>query len=157
VLQRPRDPRAFTEAVVGDGRQRDLHRRRRPHRGARSPARIRSAHGGRRDGAGADDGQPFDAPTQRGAEISVAADLGPHRDRPAAVRLVVQLDPPDESNAWYLRTQVASAGNRKLEPVDAAMSNATNPARESRSRPSSTGWRGCTRRCCAARPNAAAR
>jgi hypothetical protein len=130
ALSKSNDRRAFTESVVAgvlDAICADAARR---VEVPAAPPRPRSAAEVAETVLALMDGTPFDAPTQRGAEIGrglqtwARAVVGT-----AAVTLVVQLDPPDEGNAWYLRTQVAGA-NRKLEPVDAAMSNASTSRRE---------------------------
>ena len=66
------------------------------------------------------------------------------------VRLVVQLDPPDEGDAWHLRTLVAGGSQQAAAACDAAMANALGrPARRASSA-SSTGSSASTRRCGAA-------
>ncbi len=76
------------------------------------------------------DGEVFEAPVQNATELGRAMQrwarpvTGTNR-----VRLVLQLDPPDELNAWHLRTHVAD-GNRKHEHIDAAMSNSSSARRE---------------------------
>lgn len=76
------------------------------------------------------DGTVFDAPTQRGSELMKGmATWAKHVTGTSTIKLVVQLDPPDQGNAWHLRT-LAVGANRKLEPVDAAMSNAPASRRE---------------------------
>jgi hypothetical protein len=77
------------------------------------------------------DGSPFEAPAQRAGELRRALQrwakpvLGT-----GGVRLAVQLDPPDEGDAWQLRTYLAD-GSRKPTRVDTAMSNASASRRES--------------------------
>lgn len=76
------------------------------------------------------DGTPFDVPAQRGAELTKGLSTwARHVTGTANVTLILQLDPPDEGDAWYLRTMVTGANN-KLEAVDAAMSNASQSRRE---------------------------
>lgn len=74
------------------------------------------------------DGEPFEVPSRHGSELARRLDqwsrpvTGPH-DR----GLVVQLDPPDESGAWYLSVlSISSAG--EPQPVESALVNAS-PAR----------------------------
>ncbi|MBW3659202.1 MAG: SNF2 helicase-associated domain-containing protein, partial [Actinobacteria bacterium] len=76
------------------------------------------------------DGTEFEAPTQhageliRGLQRWAATVIGSPR-----LRLIAQLDPPDDSGAWHLKVLVPG-GQRKLERVDAAMSNANPDRRE---------------------------
>ena len=76
------------------------------------------------------DGTPFDAPSQRGVELSrrLRSWAAPVT-RAQGPRLVVQLDPPDEGNAWHLRTLTA-AGRGELKRVDAVMSRASDTQRQ---------------------------
>ncbi|CAN5356321.1 DEAD/DEAH box helicase [soil metagenome] len=128
ALSRSNDRRAFTEAVVAgvlDAICTDAADR---VEVPAAPPRPRSAAEVAETVLALMNGRMFDAPTQRGAEVARGLQTWARSViGTAAVSLVVQLDPPDEGNAWYLRTQVSGA-NRKLEPVDAAMSNAS-PAR----------------------------
>ncbi|HUG84762.1 MAG TPA: DEAD/DEAH box helicase [Euzebya sp.] len=130
ALSRSNDRRAFTEAVVAgvlDAICTDAADR---VEVPAAPPRPRSAAEVAETVLALMNGRPFDAPTQRGAELVRGLQNWARTVvGTAAVTLIVQLDPPDEGNAWYLRTQVTGA-NRKLEPVDAAMSNATPARRE---------------------------
>ena len=67
------------------------------------------------------DGTTFDASHQHGTEVARALQRWAHAvtSKPT-VRLVVRLDPPDEGDAWNLRTLVAG-GSQKLQRVQAAM------------------------------------
>ncbi|MDP1820258.1 MAG: SNF2-related protein [Acidimicrobiales bacterium] len=75
------------------------------------------------------DGSAFDAPVAAGAEVSKRLDrwakpvLGPARSR-----LVVQLDPPDSGNAWFLSV-LGPGAEGNLLPVEQALtdSRATTP------------------------------
>ncbi|MBW3619115.1 MAG: hypothetical protein KY461_02630 [Actinobacteria bacterium] len=76
------------------------------------------------------DGTTFEAPTQhageliRGLQRWASTVIGSPR-----LRLVAQLDPPDDSGAWHLKVLVPG-GQRRMERVDAAMSNANPDRRE---------------------------
>ena len=70
------------------------------------------------------DGSPFDAPARLGAEL--VGDLERWAKPVTAqnvVRLIVQLDPPDEGGAWHLAV-LAPAKNNRLQSVEVAMVNA---------------------------------
>jgi hypothetical protein len=76
------------------------------------------------------DGSPFDAPHQRGIEISRGLKTWAGGVRGASkLALIVQLDPPDDGDAWLLRT-LTSDGRRKEERVEAAMSRANHDRKE---------------------------
>ncbi len=76
------------------------------------------------------DGSPFDAPARAGSELVRRLDqwakpvTGTSR-----FRLVMQLDPPDDSNAWYLAV-LAPTPDGNLEPVESALVNASNTRRK---------------------------
>lgn len=76
------------------------------------------------------DGSPFDAPARAGSELVRRLDqwakpvTGTSR-----FRLVMQLDPPDDSNAWYLAV-LAPTPDGDLEPVESALVNASNTRRK---------------------------
>ncbi|MFP5309649.1 MAG: SNF2-related protein [Actinomycetes bacterium] len=75
-------------------------------------------------------GTPFDGPANHGGEL--ARDLRRWARSVLGVnqqRLVVELRPPDSSEAWHLRTLTAT-GRRKFEPVDGAMSKMSEGKRE---------------------------
>ena len=134
TLQRSGSPRAFTEAVIGDLVDticRDAAARVEvpaPPPDPRSEQEVGEAALARLDG------ERFEAPHQRGRELAralhkwAAGVVGQ-----AGLRLVVQLDPPDEEGAWHLRT-LAPVGSGKLTRVDAAMSNASAARREAMKR-----------------------
>jgi hypothetical protein len=134
ALSRSGDRRAFTESVVAgvvDAICTDAAAR---VEVPAAPPRARSATEVAETVLALMDGTPFEAPTQRGAELARGLQTWARTIIGATpVNLIVQLDPPDEGEgelaAWYLRTMVAG-GNRKLEPVDAAMSNASAARRE---------------------------
>ncbi|MFP4634942.1 MAG: DEAD/DEAH box helicase [Nitriliruptoraceae bacterium] len=76
------------------------------------------------------DGSTFEAPHQQGTEIrkglkSWAGSV----TGTSKLTLTVQLDPPDEDDAWLLRT-LTSDGRRQDEPVEAAMSRANHARKE---------------------------
>ncbi len=76
------------------------------------------------------DGDPFDAPARTGSELVRRLDqwakpvTGTTR-----FRLVMQLDPPDDSNAWYLAV-LAPTPDGDLEPIESALVNASNTRRK---------------------------
>lgn len=76
------------------------------------------------------DGSPFDAPARTGSELVRRLEqwakpvTGTSR-----FRLVMQLDPPDDSNAWYLAV-LAPTPDGDLEPVESALVNASNTRRK---------------------------
>jgi len=76
------------------------------------------------------DGEAFDAPARTGSELVRRLDqwakpvTGTSR-----FRLVMQLDPPDDSNAWYLAV-LAPTPDGDLEPVESALVNASNTRRK---------------------------
>lgn len=76
------------------------------------------------------DGSPFDAPARTGSELVRRLEqwakpvTGTSR-----FRLVLQLDPPDDSNAWYLAV-LAPTPDGDLEPVESALVNASNTRRK---------------------------
>jgi hypothetical protein len=130
VLERHRSPRAITRSVVDgfvDAICRDAAGRLevpapppQPHR----PAEVAEAVLGHLDGA------TFEAPHQQGSEIarSLKSWAEPVTSS-SRVQLIVQLDPPDEGDAWLLRT-LATGGRRKEEPVEPAMSRANHARKE---------------------------
>jgi hypothetical protein len=123
-------PRAFTEAVVADlvdAVCRDAAARVEvpaPPPDPRSEQELAETFLARLDGTA------FEAPSQRAGELR--RDLqrwAKPVTGPAGLTLTLQLDPPDEGDAWYLRT-LTSQGRGKRSRVDAAMSNASNARRE---------------------------
>jgi hypothetical protein len=137
ALSRSDDRRAFTEAVVAgvvDAICTDAAAR---VEVPAAPPRPRSATEVAETVLALMDGTPFEVPAQRGAEVARGLQTWARTIiGTAPVALVVQLDPPAEGledpadlQAWLLRTMVAGA-NRRLEPVDAAMSNASAARRE---------------------------
>jgi superfamily II DNA or RNA helicase len=75
------------------------------------------------------DGSTFDAPVAAGAEVSKRLDRWARPVAgPARSRLVVQLDPPDSSGAWFLSVLGPSAEGHLL-PIEQALtdSRATGP------------------------------
>ncbi|HVM00437.1 MAG TPA: DEAD/DEAH box helicase [Egibacteraceae bacterium] len=124
------DPRAFTEAVVGDFIDaicRDAAARVEvpaPPPDPRSDQELAEAFLARLDGTA------FSASEQRAGELSRglarwARPLTGH-GRP---RLVVQLDPPDEGDVWHLQTLLGEDGERPTR-VEAAMSTVSSRRRE---------------------------
>jgi superfamily II DNA or RNA helicase len=130
VLQRQRDPRAVTQAVVAgfvDAICRDAAGRLAV---PSPPPQPRTASDVAETVLGRLDGSEFEAPHQQGTEVSKSlkswADdvIGVSR-----LTLIVQLDPPDDGDAWHLRT-LTSDGRRQEELVEAAMSRANHDRKE---------------------------
>ena len=76
------------------------------------------------------DGEPFNAPSRLGSELARRIDQWA---RPISgtkkFKLVIQLDPPDESNAWYLAVLAPNNENRLL-PVEQVIVNSSNTRRK---------------------------
>ncbi len=76
------------------------------------------------------DGSTFEAPHQQGTEVRKGLKTWAESvTGTTRFALTVQLDPPDEGNAWLLRT-LTSDGRRKDENVEAAMSRANHERKE---------------------------
>ena len=76
------------------------------------------------------DGTPFTAPPRLGAETMRRLEQwGRPVTGGAKLSLVVQLDPPDESNAWHLKVLAPSAEG-VLEPVEVALVTSSNNRRK---------------------------
>jgi hypothetical protein len=76
------------------------------------------------------DGSTFEAPHQQGTEVRKGMKSWAESvTGTARFALIVQLDPPDEGDAWLLRT-LTSDGRRKDENVEAAMSRANHERKE---------------------------
>ncbi|MFT5222700.1 MAG: hypothetical protein ACI867_001006 [Glaciecola sp.] len=74
-------------------------------------------------------GTTFEAPIDHGLEVSRGMQRwGKAITAPSKLRLVVELDPPDEGGTWHLRT-LADDGNGTLESVESVMSNGANARR----------------------------
>jgi len=124
-----RDARAFTTAVVGDLLDaicRDAAARIEvpaPPPDPRSEEELAETVLARLDGT------DFEGPQQRGTDLRRGLQQWARTVTSAgSPRLVVQLDPPDQGDAWHLRTLTAAGGKRLR--VDAAMSNASHSRRE---------------------------
>ncbi len=76
------------------------------------------------------DGTPFLAPSRLGSELARRIDQW---SKPVSgnqkFKLVIQLDPPDESNAWYLAVLAPNSEGRLL-PVEQVMVNSSNSRRK---------------------------
>ena len=76
------------------------------------------------------DGEPFPAPSRLASELGRRVDQWA---RPvsgtAKSRLVLQLDPPDDMNAWYLAVLAANSENQLL-PVEQVIVNSSNTRRK---------------------------
>jgi hypothetical protein len=76
------------------------------------------------------DGSTFEAPHQQGSEIRKGLKTWAGGVTGSSkLALTVQLDPPDEGDAWLLRT-LTSDGRRTDEPIEAAMSRANHTRKE---------------------------
>ena len=131
ALEDVSDPRAFTEAVVGDLLDaicRDAAARvdvPAAPPDPRSEREVAEAVMARLDGS------TFDAPLHRGQEQARALErwAKPVVAR-SPLRLVVQLEPPDDAGAWELRVLAPNARGQ-LNRVDAAMAAGPEPRRQS--------------------------
>ncbi len=76
------------------------------------------------------DGTPFLAPSRLGSELARRIDQW---SKPVSgiqkFKLVIQLDPPDESNAWYLAVLAPNSEGRLL-PVEQVIVNSSNSRRK---------------------------
>ena len=76
------------------------------------------------------DGEPFAAPSRLGSELARRVDQWA---RPISgtkkFKLVIQLDPPDDANAWYLAVLAPNNDNR-LMPVEQVIVNSSNTRRK---------------------------
>lgn len=76
------------------------------------------------------DGQPFEAPSRLGSELARRLEQWA---RPVTgvkkFSLVIQLDPPDDADAWYLSVLAPNNDNRLL-PVEQVIVNASNTRRK---------------------------
>lgn len=76
------------------------------------------------------DGEPFTAPSRMGSELARRIDQWSRAiSGPKKFKLVIQLDPPDESNAWYLAVLAPNNDNRLL-PVEQVIVNSSNTRRK---------------------------
>ena len=76
------------------------------------------------------DGTPFEAPSRYAVEMSRRLEQWARPvTSPGKSRLVVELDPPDSSEAWLLKVLVAGADNT-LQPVNTALIDASNRRRK---------------------------
>ncbi len=76
------------------------------------------------------DGEPFEAPSRLGSEL--ARRLEQWARSVTGIKkfsLVIQLDPPDDSDAWYLSVLAPNNDNRLL-PVEQVIVNASNTRRK---------------------------
>ncbi len=130
ALQAASDPRVFIEGVVGDFLDaicRDAAARIEvpaPPPDPRSEQEVAEAVLARLDGTA------FEAPSNRGAELSRALQSWAKPVTGTSTpRLAVQLDPPDDGNVWHLRT-LTLTGAGQAQGVDAALANASNSRRQ---------------------------
>jgi hypothetical protein len=115
------DPRSLTLSVLGgmvDAIATDAARRMdlpAPPPAPRTPAAVAEAFLTRLDGS------PFEAPTRIGTELARRIERWAQPVTSAAdVRLVVQLDPPDQGGAWYLSV-LGPDPEGQLIPVEVAL------------------------------------
>jgi hypothetical protein len=130
VLEKQKDPRAVTRNIVDgfvDAICRDAAGRVEvpaPPPMPRNASEVAEAVLGRLDGSS------FEAPASYGAEVSKGLQTwAKNVTGTSRLQLIVQLDPPDEGDAWLLKT-LAGDGRRKEEPVEAAMSRAKHNRKE---------------------------
>ena len=129
VLERQRDPRSVTRAVIAgfvDAICSDAAAR---VEVPSPPPQLHSASDVAEAMLSRLDGSTFEAPHHQGTEV--AKDLKTWAEGvtgASKLTLTLQLDPPDAGDAWHLRT-LTSDDRRGGEPVDAAMSRA-NPNRK---------------------------
>jgi hypothetical protein len=130
ALEGRRDARTVTRSIVAafvDAICRDAAARVEvpaPPPQPQRPAEIAEAVLGRLDGS------TFEAPHAQGTEIRRGLESWAEGVTGASkLELIVQLDPPDEGDAWLLRTLVPG-GRRRDEPVEAAMSRANHERKE---------------------------
>jgi hypothetical protein len=72
------------------------------------------------------DGSPFEAPVAAGAEVSKRIDRwAKPLTGTARVKLVVQLDPPDSGNAWFLSV-LGPGAEGTLLPIEQALADGTS-------------------------------
>jgi len=126
VFERQRDPASVTRAVVAgfvDAICRAAASRVEvpvPPPQPRNASEVAEALLGRLDGS------TFEAPHQHGTEVAKGLKTWANGVTGASkLALTVRLDPPDDGDAWHLRT-LTSDGRRKDAPVEAAMSRANH-------------------------------
>jgi hypothetical protein len=130
VLDRQPDPKHVTRSIVAgfvDAICRDAAGRVEvpaPPPQPRTAGDVAEAFLGRLNGS------TFEAPHHQGSEVGKAlASWASGVTGPSKLQLTVQLDPPDEGDAWLLRT-LTNDGRRKDENVEAAMSRANHDRKE---------------------------
>jgi hypothetical protein len=130
VLQRQGDVRSFTEAVVGDFVHAICTDAAARIEVPAPPPQVRSDQALAETVLARLDGRAFEAPAQRGNDLGRKLQSWSKAvTGRSKVQLIVQLDPPDTGDAWHLRT-LTPLGTAQVEPVDAAMSKASNARRE---------------------------
>ncbi|MEM9130719.1 MAG: DEAD/DEAH box helicase [Actinomycetota bacterium] len=76
------------------------------------------------------DGEPFTAPARLASELGRRVDQWARSvSGTSASRLVLQLDPPDDMNAWYLAVQATNSDNQLL-PVEQVIVNSSTTRRK---------------------------
>jgi hypothetical protein len=130
VLDQQPDPKKVTRAIVSgfvDAICRDAAGRVEvpaPPPQPRTAGDVAEAFLGRLDGS------TFEAPHHQGSEVGKAlASWASGVTGASKLQLTVQLDPPDDGDAWLLRT-LTNDGRRKDENVEAAMSRANHDRKE---------------------------
>lgn len=130
VLDRQPDPKHVTRSIVSgfvDAICRDAAGRVEvpaPPPQPRTAGDVAEAFLGRLDGSS------FEAPHHQGSEVGKAlASWASGVTGASKLQLTVQLDPPDDGDAWLLRT-LTNDGRRKDENVEAAMSRANHDRKE---------------------------
>jgi hypothetical protein len=128
ALDRQRDARTVTRSIVSGLRRRHLPRRGRPGRGPRSPAAPAAPSDVAEAVLGRLDGSTFEARTSRAPRSGGLESWAEGVTGASKLELIVQLDPPDEGDAWLLRTLVPD-GRRKDEPSRRPCRGPTTTAR----------------------------
>lgn len=76
------------------------------------------------------DGDPFTAPGRMGSELARRIDQWAKSvSGTKKFKLVIQMDPPDDANAWYLQVLAPNSDNRLL-PVEQVIVNSSNTRRK---------------------------
>jgi hypothetical protein len=73
------------------------------------------------------DGTPFDAPTRVGSDTVSRIDRWARAVTNPSVRLIVQLDPPDTSEAWHLRVLAPGPGGAPISVEEAMAQPGAKP------------------------------
>ena len=126
VLERQRDPAAVTRTVVAGFVDAICRTAASRVEVPTPPPQPRTASDVAESLLARLDGSTFEAPHQQGTEVGKGLKTWAESVTGASrIVLTLQLDPPDEGDAWHLRT-LTDDGNRGDAPVEAAMSRASH-------------------------------